>query len=552
MSRKLSFDNEAMNELYEGVSKLAKVVRVTLGPKGRNVLLPREYGSPHGTKDGISAAKEVFSTNPIHQMAMDLVKEAANNTLENAGDGTTSTTVLTHAVLTEGMRQLNTTYMPFKYYLKHVWDPKTYPTPKPGSNAMDIKRGIDLASELIIEKLKEVAKPIKSSEDVFNVAKISGNNDDEIGNLIRKAIDLVGRKGVIQSEDSPTSTSDVNLVKGLQLDRGFISNDFATDLNKSFAEYDEPYYFLYNGKLDSVQELLRAVEITAQAEKPLIIIADDYDTNVMNFLLRNRLQAGFKLVALKTPGMGDQKFQLLKDLASLTGCQTLNPNISESLSTINMSHLGTSKKIKITKSNTIIISDELHSDAVNDRITLLREEISQCEIEGIKVKLENRIAQLEGKLAIISIGAATEAALKEKKDRLDDALSATKSALQEGVVPGAGMTLLRISEYNKGYKPSKNEDINKGYQAVMEAIRYPAIAILENAGLSYTLILKRLIGSLNMNEGFNPITESYVDLMKEGIIDPVKVTRLAVKNACSIAGMILTTGCVISKLPKNE
>lgn len=549
MSRKLSFDNDAMLRLYNGVELIAKAVKVTLGPKGRNVLLHREFGSPHVTKDGISVAKEVTSSDPVTKMAMELVKEGANDTLENAGDGTTSTTALIYAILTQGISKLNKVRTS---WLGKMWDYLYGNIGKQGSNAMDIKRGMDLASDHIITRLKEVSKPISSLDEVFNVAKISANNDESIGKLIRDAIDLVGTKGVIQSEDSPTVDSYVSSVKGLKLDRGYISVDFATDVNKTFAEYDNPYYFLYNGKLSSTQDILRAVELAITNEKPLIIMADDYDNNVLNLLLRNRLQLGAKLLALKSPGMGDQKFQLLKDLAALTGCKTLEPNISENLDSISLSHLGTSKRIKVTRSNTVIISDDRNITEVSERIELLKVEEKLCEIDSIKEKIKHRIAQLEGKLAVIFIGAPTEVELKEKKDRLDDALSATKSAIEEGIVPGAGMTLLRISELYKNNEPTKNPDINKGYLAVMEGIRSLAYSILDNAGLDSESIINTLLKDYELNDGYNPVTDSYVDLLKEGIIDPVKVTRLAVKNGVSIASMIITTGCIVYRSTDNE
>lgn len=551
MSRKLKFDSDAMSDLYAGVDELAKAVKVTLGPKGRNVLLHRAYGSPHVTKDGISVAKEVDSSDPIRKMAMDLVREGANDTVEKAGDGTTSTTVLTHAVLKYGIQALNLRKRTMLSRALNSIGIKSV-NAKNGSNAMDVKRGIDIASDLIIRELSNLKTPVKSSQDIYNVSRISSNNDQEIGLLIKTAIELVGNDGVIQSDDSPTSDSSVSLVEGIKLDRGFVSSEFATDEGRLNAIYDNPYYFLYNGRLDSIQDLLRAVELVMAIEKPLVIIADDYDTNVLNFLLRNRVQAELKVVALKAPGMGDQKFQLLRDLAALTGCSTLDPNVSENLSQITLGHLGTSKSIKVNKGTTVIVADDSHKETVKFRVDDLKSEIAVCELASMKEKLQNRVAQLEGKLAMIYIGANSEVELKEKKDRLDDALEATRAAIEEGIVPGAGMTLLRISERHLGKKHHDNKDINAGVLSVMYAIRTLAHAILDNAGLDSKNIIATLIAEYGLNDGFNPISEKYVNLITEGIIDPVKVTRLAVKNACSIAGMIITTGCIVYKPNENE
>lgn len=545
MSRKLSFDEEALENMYEGVYLLSKAVQVTLGPKGRNVLMPRSYGAPHLSKDGITVAKEVQLSNPIAQMAADLVKEAANNTLEKAGDGTTSTTVLTHAIFKYGMLKLNDGSAKGFWNKVRAWmNPESdlYNT-QFGSNAMDIKRGIDLACAEVVNQLTAIRIPVKSSMDIFNVAKISGNNDDEIGRLISEAVEKVGHNGVIQLEDSATPESSVRLVEGLNFDRGFLHPKFATNKEESKVEYSEPYYFLYSGVLSNPQDVLRSIELTMPTGKPLIIIAEDIDVNVMNFILRNRIEGQGKLVAIKAPGMGDQRNERLRDLAALTGCRTLG---LEKYNSLTLNDLGTSERITSTKSSTTIISNGFHKELVDERLNRLRIELEECDMPGIKEKLETRIAQLEGKLSIISIGAPTEPELKEKKDRIDDAVAATKSAIEEGIVPGSGLALLRISQNLSNLK-HLNKDIQLGIDSVIEAIKIPAYLILENAGLNAKSIITTILKNESSTWGFNSLTEKYVDLLEAGVIDPVKVTRLAVQNASSIAGMLLTTGCIISK-----
>lgn len=546
MSKKVSFDKDHMlDDIHTGIAILAQAVRVTLGPKGRNVLLHREFGSPHVTKDGVSVAKEVGSDNPIRQMSMDLVKEAAEKTLELAGDGTSSTTVLTEAIFSAARRYLTKPDDSILYQLGNMFFPSRYPILIPGINAMDIKRGIDIASKIVIGKLKEKAIPIKSNKEIFNVAKISGNNDPVIGELISEAVEKVGHTGIIQTEDSLTNESSVKLVTGFQFDRGILNKNFATE-GESLAEYENPQFFLAPNKISSVQEILRALEIVAQDQSPLVIIADDFDPQILDLLVTNRMQMGLKVIAIKSPGMGTQKFELLKDLAAITGCSTLDPQVGNDLSKLNKSHFGTAKKIKVTKSETVIIADDCYADLVESRLKLLNAEISECDIPNVKVKLETRSAQLSGKLAIISLGANTEAELKEKKDRLDDALQATKAAIQEGVIPGAGLTLLRISEELKHIK-SSNKNIQFGINAIKEAIKVPSFAILENAGLDSNGINKSILKSNSFNYGYDSLKEEFADLYESGIIDPVKVTRLAVQNAASIAGLLITTGCVIHK-----
>lgn len=545
MARRVEFDETALSGLKSGVELLAKAVKVTLGPKGRNVLLHREIGSPHVTKDGISVAKEIESIIPTEQMAIDLIKEAANNTLENAGDGTTSTTVLTEAIFIKAVGKLNKKRNSMFRRLLNYLLPKRFPLVKGGSNAMDIKRGIDLATEEVISRLKLSARRVNSSSDIFNIATVSANNDKEIGKLIEEAIQKVGKEGVIQTEDSKDHMSSIKLVEGMQLDRGFFSKDFLDKPEDSFVEYDNPKFFIYNGTLSSVNDLIRTVELAIQTELPLVIVADDFESQVVRFLLTNKMRSNAKIVLMKAPGMGDQKTEILKDLAALTNCNTLN--LEGKYNSLSVDDLGSAIKIRLSKYKTTISSDNRSLDLVRDRIRTLKQEIVDCDMETIRTKLEKRLAQLEGKLAIIYIGAFTEVELREKKDRVDDALSATKSAIQEGIIAGAGLTLLRISKAMENTYPSSNKDIMKGYEAVMEAIRVPAITIIDNAGLNSKEIVGKILSEGTVNYGFNSLTEKFEDLLDSGIIDPVKVTRLAIQNSGSVAGMLITTGCVVSK-----
>lgn len=547
MSRQVSFDENALKKLRWGVELLAKAVKVTLGPKGRNVLLHRNYGSPHVTKDGISVAKEVTSFCPVGQMAMDLVKEAANLTVEGAGDGTTTTTVLTEAIFLRALSKLNEENESVLFDILHFFFPEKYPQVKAGSNAMDIKRGIDLACKEVMIRLKDMAREVTSSSDIFNVATISANNDREIGKLIENAISLVGRDGVIQTEDSKTHDSTIELIEGVQLDRGYFSRDFLDNSEDSVIEYENPKYFMYNGTITAMQDLIRSVEIAISSEVPLIIIAEDLEPTVLRFLLTNKARSGAKIAVIKTPGMGEQKTEILKDLAAITGCNTLSPKVTQNFSSLTVADLGTSTRIKISKNSTTIVSDNKSQELIVARIKSLRKELSECELNSMESKLEKRLAQLEGKLAIIYIGAFTEVELKEKKDRLEDALQATKAAIQEGVIPGSGLALLRISEAMKSFSPSTNVDIMLGVNSVLEAIRVPFITILDNAGISSKSVMKKVLSNDNPNFGFNSLTEEYSDLFDMGIMDPAKVTRLAIQNSGSVASMLITTGCVISK-----
>lgn len=547
MSKKLSFDSEAMGHLYNGVSSLARAVKVTLGPKGRTVLISNEWNSPDPTKDGITVAKAVDLKHPIEAMAATLVREAANKTLEEAGDGTTSTTVLTEAIFKNAISYLTSDEESIFQQLKNMFSKNTIKI-KVGSNSMDLKRGIDKGCELVIKELILQSKPVKTNEDIFNVARISGNNEEEIGHLISKAVKLVGNDGVILTEESPDSTSFVKLVEGISIDRGLLSPDFSTDESRSKATFGEPLVLLFNGTLNSVQDLIRPLEIAHNSERPLLIVAEDYDTNVIKFLVKNKEAAGVKVVAIKAPGMGSQKYERLKDLAAITNCNTLN---LDNFNKVTIEDFGSASKVIVTKNETTLTTNGNSQELVLARIKELDQEISSCELDSMKDKLETRKAQLKGKLAIINLGARTESELKEKRDRLDDAVAATKSAIQEGIVAGSGLTLLRISKRLKGKTYSQNIHIQNGINAVLDAITVPAVAILENAGLDVNTIIKNILKSDELNYGFDSFKEEYTDLIKSGIIDPVKVTRLSLQNAGSISGVLLTTGCVISKEINN-
>lgn len=549
MSKKLSFDNEAMSQLYSGVESLSKAVKVTLGPKGRTVLISNHWGSPDATKDGVTVAKSVELDNPIANMAARSVKEAANNTVELAGDGTTTTTVLTEAIFRNAISYLTKPNTGFFNLVKKKLFPSNFVQIKEGSNSMDLKRGIDLGCELVTQELIKYSRPVLAQKDIFDVARISGNNEDEIGDLISGSIKLVGRDGIIITEESDDSLSKIKLVEGISIDRGLLSPNFATEEGSSKVTYEDALVLLHNGTFNGVQELIRSVEISLQSERPLVIIADDFDLNVIKFLSLNKEKNGVRVLPIKAPGMGNQKFERLKDLAALTGCQTLE---LPTLSKVNISELGRVEKIICTKNETTIKIDTSFKHLVDVRIEELEAELKDCEIESMKDKISTRLAQLKGKLAIIQLGARTESELKEKRDRLDDAISATKSAIQEGIIPGSGLTLLKISQKLKKYQHSDNVHIQNGVMSVLDAIMEPAIAILQNAGLNVNEIISNILRSDLPNYGYDSFVERYGDLIDYGIIDPVKVTRIALKNASSIAGVLLTTGCVISNKPDND
>lgn len=557
MAKKLNFYLDTLDKIYDGVTGLSKAVKVTLGPKGRTVILYRGMGSPHVTKDGVTVAKDVEFEDSTSNMAAELVKQVSSNTAELAGDGTTTATVLTEALFSRGYKYLVKEY---KFLGKLLYKRSTKVNP------MDLKRGMDIAVDMITKELSTSSYKLKSAKDVFNIATISANNDPVLGKLISDAYDKLGPEGVILTEESDQlePKSELNIIEGLRFDRGMMSPQFSSNRDKSISEYSNPMYLMIPGKVTEFRSLVRSIEISLEKNRALIIIAEDFDMSTIEMLAKNSFKINAKVVAIKSPGMGEQKYQQLQDLAALTGCKTLDPNIGSNLGSVTEDMLGSSKSINVTMSTTTIIADQVHSDTTDSRISKLESELNIPGITPYHVDLINkRVAQLKGKLALIKVGARSDGELLEKKDRLEDAIEATKSAIEEGYVAGSGLTLLRISEYlRKGksiYSSATNKDMKLGMEIVLDGVKDPFNQILANSGLDPKQIIKELNSYvelegksdeermyLNRSIGFNSLTNEITNLLDSGVIDPVKVPRMALINANSVAGLLLTTGCSIA------
>lgn len=547
MAKKLNFGIDSITKINDGVTDLAKAVKVTLGPKGRTVILYRGFGSPHVTKDGVTVAKDVEFEDSTSNMAAELVKEVSAKTAEHAGDGTTTATVLSEAIFSRGYNAL---------VKRHKFYPLKKDLVPTGVNAMDLKRGIESAVEDVTKRLKEIAIEVEDSNDINDIATISANNDPELGKLIADAYEKLGNEVIILQEESPylEPTSKLKLIEGIQFDKGFMSPSFTNDQGKSKVEFENPMFLMIPGKVTNPRDLIRAVETSLETGRGLVVIAEDFDVPVLEFLVKNKLQAQAKLVAIKAPGLGEQRYQKLLDLCSVTGCKTLDPKVGEKINSIKESDMGSAHKILITATETIIISDDKYSENINKRLIELDKESKSKGLPPYQVEaIQKRMAQLKGKLAMIQLGARTEAELKEKKDRIEDAIEATKSAIQEGYVVGSGLALYRISEDLKVPK-GINKDFTLGYNIIKEAIKVPLETILTNGGNDPVKIIKEidklledpLLRDGRYKVGYNSLTDNYCDLVHSGVIDPVKVTRLALANASSIACLLLTTGCSIS------
>lgn len=558
MAKKLHFYMDTLTRVNLGVTGLSKAVKVTLGPKGRTVILYRGMGSHHVTKDGVTVAKDVEFDDCTADMAASLVKQVSSKTAELAGDGTTTATVLTEAIFSRGFKSLVKEY---NFLGKTLYRRQTKVNP------MDLKRGIDIAIDAVCKELEKVSHPLKDHIDVFNIATISANNDPVLGKLIADAYEKLGPEGVILTEESTNlePISELNLIEGLRFDRGLMSPQFANNREKQLSEYDNPMYLLIPGKVSSFQTLVRAIELSLEKQRGLIIIAEDFDMSVIEMLAKNAFKISAKVVAIKSPGMGEQKYQQMLDIAALTGCKTLDPEIGSNLNKLTVEMMGSSKKISVTMTDTTIVADPLHTESTDKRIEGLLAELKTAGITPYHTDLINkRIAKLKGKLAMIKVGARTPGELLEKIDRLDDAIEATKSAIEEGYVAGSGLTLYRIGEklesnISESLKSITNKDIKKGYMIVAKAIRDPFDQILINAGLNPTQIHNEITDYLDANTptlgevdyninsiGFNSLTNEITDLIKSGVIDPKKVTRLALINAGSMSGLLLTSGCSIA------
>lgn len=528
MAKQIEFNSDARAKLKAGVDALADAVKVTLGPKGRNVVIGKTFGVPHVTKDGVSVAKEVTLKDPIENLGAQMVKEVASKTADNAGDGTTTATVLAQSLVTAGLKSVAA-----------------------GANPIDLKRGMDKASSAVIANLKSMSQEVGVDvEKVKQVATISANNDESIGSLIAEAIRVVGRDGVITVEEAKGTETEIKTVEGMQFDRGYLSPYFVTNQEKMTVEMDDPYILLVDGKVSSMKELLPILEPVVQTGKGLLIIADDVDGDALGTLVVNRIRGALKIAAVKAPGFGDKRKAMLEDLAILTGGTVVSEETGYKLSEVNTDVLGTCEKVDISKDKTTIINGFGEAEAVAKRIEQIRVEIENTTSDYEKEKLQERLAKLAGGVAVLYIGAATETEMKEKKDRVDDALAATRAAVEEGIVPGGGVALIRCASALETLKTS-NDDEEIGVEIVRKSLQAPLKQIVENAGGTGEVVAY-FVQDGSDAYGYNARTNEYGDMIEMGILDPTKVTRTAVENAVSIASMILMTECVIVDEPSKE
>ena len=527
MAKEIKFDIEARDGLKRGVDALANAVKVTLGPKGRNVIISKSFGGPTVTKDGVSVAKEIELADTLENMGAQMVKEVASKTNDLAGDGTTTATVLAQAIVKEGLKNVAA-----------------------GANPMDLKRGIDKAVEAIVKDLSSQTKEVGTSiEKIKQVASISANNDDAIGELIATAFGKVGKEGVITVEEAKGTDTYVDVVEGMQFDRGYLSAYFVTNSEKMEAELERPYILLYDKKVSSMKDLLPVLEPVAQSGKPLLIIAEDVDGEALATLVVNKLRGALKIAAVKAPGFGDRRKALLEDIAILTGGTVIAEERGYTLENATLDMLGTCEKVTIDKDNTTIVNGSGEADMIKNRINQIKAQIDTTTSDYDKEKLQERLAKLAGGVAVLYVGAASEVEMKEKKDRVDDALHATRAAVEEGIVAGGGVALLRAKSVLASIK-AENADEATGVQIVSRAVEAPLRTIVENAGLEGSVVVAKVAEGKD-NFGYNAKTDEYVDMLAAGIIDPKKVTRVALENAASVAGMILTTECALIDIKED-
>ncbi len=527
MAKEITFDTAARDRIKKGVDKLANAVKVTLGPKGRNVILDKKFGAPTVTKDGVSVAKEIELKDPIENMGAQLVKEVASKTADAAGDGTTTATVLAQSIYSHGIKNVAA-----------------------GANPMDLKRGIDKAVEAVVEHLRKQSKDIKGSKEITQVATISSNNDTEIGKMIAAAMDKVGKDGVITVEEAKGTETEVKTVEGMQFDRGYLSPYFVTNTEKMEADLESPYILIYDKKISSMKELLPVLEATAQTGKPLLIIAEEVEGEALATLVVNKIRGALRVAAVKAPGFGDRRKAMLEDIAVLTGGKVISEETGMKLEDAKLDSLGRAEKINIDKDNTTIVNGAGKKSEITGRINQIKAQIESTTSDYDKEKLQERLAKLSGGVAILYIGAATEVEMKEKKDRVDDALHATRAAVQEGVIPGGGVAYIRAIDALKTLV-GDNEDQATGVNIIRLALESPLRTIAENAGQEGSVVVNKVRdGKKDM--GYNARDNKYEDFFAAGIIDPTKVARLALENAASIAGLLLTTEAVVSEIQEEK
>jgi len=528
MAKQLFFDIDARNRMKKGVDILANAVKVTLGPKGRNVVLEKKFGAPGVTKDGVTVAKEIELEDPIENMGAQMVKEVASKTADVAGDGTTTATVLAQSIITEGLKNVAA-----------------------GANPMDLKRGIEKAVTKVVDHLKTQSQAVgNDNSKIQQVAAISANNDAEIGKLIAEAMKKVGKEGVITVEEARGTETTVEVVEGMQFDRGYISPYFVTNSEKMEAELESPFILIYDKKISNMKDILHILEKVAQSGRPLLIISEDLEGEALATLVVNKLRGTLKVAAVKAPGFGDRRKDMLEDIAILTAGKVISEDQGYKLENADLSYLGQAKTVTIDKDNTTIVGGKGKKEEIGGRVNQIKAQIEVTTSDYDKEKLQERLAKLSGGVAVLNIGAATEREMKEKKDRVDDALHATRAAVEEGIVPGGGIAFIRTIEALEKLKGA-NEDETTGIAIVKRALEEPLRQIVANAGIEGSIVVQK-VKEGKADYGFNARTEEYENLLKAGVIDPTKVTRIALENAASIAGMLLTTECVIADKPKKE
>ena len=527
-AKDVKFSTDARDRMLRGVDTLANAVRVTLGPKGRNVVLDKSYGAPRITKDGVTVAKEIELEDKFENMGAQMVREVAQKTNDNAGDGTTTATVLAHAIVREGAKAVAA-----------------------GMNPMDLKRGIDIAVRAVIKDIEKRSKKVGSSAEVAQVGTISANGDANIGKMIAQAMQKVGNEGVITVEEAKALETDVEIVEGMQFDRGYLSPYFITNAEKMVAELEDPYVLLHEKKLSALQAMLPVLEAVVQTGKPLLIVAEDIEGEALATLVVNKLRGGLKVAAVKAPGFGDRRKAMLEDIAILTGGQLISDDLGIKLESVTLQMLGRAKKVIIEKEKTTIVDGAGKKKDIEARVAQIKAQIEETTSDYDREKLQERLAKLAGGVAVIRVGGATEVEVKEKKDRVDDALNATRAAVEEGIVPGGGVALLRAKKA-VGRLTDDNPDVQAGINIVLKAIEAPLRQIAENSGVEGSIVVGKIMESKSETFGFDAQTETYVDLVEKGIIDPAKVVRRALQDAASVAGLLVTTEAMVAEMPKEK
>lgn len=521
------FSSDARDKMLRGVNVLANAVKVTLGPKGRNVVIEKSFGAPRTTKDGVSVAKEIELADKFENLGAQMIREVASKTNDKAGDGTTTATVLAQAIVQEGLKSVAA-----------------------GMNPMDLKRGIDKAVQIAVEDIKSSSKKVTTNAEIAQVGTISANGDKEVGEMIAKAMDKVGNEGVITVEEAKTAETELDVVEGMQFDRGYLSPYFITNADKMEVQLEEPLILLFEKKLSSLQPLLPVLEAVVQSGRPLVIIAEDVEGEALATLVVNKLRGGLRVAAVKAPGFGDRRKAMLEDIAILTGAQVVSEDLGIKLENVSLDMLGRAKKVSITKDDTTIVDGVGEKADIEARIAQIKRQIEDTTSDYDKEKLQERLAKLAGGVAVIRVGGSTEVEVKEKKDRVDDALNATRAAADEGIVPGGGTALLKASKALAGVT-GENDDQTAGIAIVRRALQSPIRQIAENAGVEGSIVVGKILENASSSFGFNAQTEQYVDLVADGVIDPAKVVRTALQNAASVAGLLITTEAAIVEAPKK-